>query len=109
MTIIHTTFPPSALIKFFTAIFISLLPFISASATDSGTVQFQGKIVEDVCYTRETSSAPQVSCYRDGQWRSQPVLMKTGVLGTLPYNTGTTRFSWINKNKNMAMVTYNYH
>ncbi len=109
MIINSTKLTPSALSVMLFALFIPALLFMPAYAADSGTVHFQGRIVEDGCYTGGLPAAPQVSCYREGQWRSQPVLINTNVQGTLPYHIGTTQFSWIDKNKNLALVTYNYY
>lgn len=92
----------------FPAVFFSALSLPMANAADSGTVHFQGKIVEDSCETSGTNMAPRIRCYRQGKWLSQPIVMKAGTQGSLPGNIGTTQLRWLDKDKKLAIMTVSY-
>ncbi|MFH8134838.1 hypothetical protein ABU178_11740 [Pantoea osteomyelitidis] len=92
----------------FPAVFFSALSLPMTAAADTGTVHFQGKIVEDGCETSGADTAPRIRCYRQGKWLSQPIMMKADTQGYLPGNIGTTQLRWIDKDKKLAIMTISY-
>ncbi|WP_312241802.1 hypothetical protein [Pantoea sp.] len=94
--------------KMLPAIFLSTLTFSALSAAESGTVTFSGQIVEDICDGSVAGDTPQISCYRDGKWKSQPLSMNTKTEGHLPYNIGKTQLQWIDKAKKIGIMTISY-
>lgn len=80
---------------------------VSAS---SGVIRFVGAIVESPCMINIIDSTANTECYRNGKNYTgrQKLANFDAKTRSLPLDIGTTEIKWIDKQKNLALLTVVY-
>ncbi|CNE15757.1 hypothetical protein QVN42_06365 [Yersinia nurmii] len=83
---------------------------LANGAATSGIVRFTGSIVDAPCQIDFSAQTLATRCYSNGKNLSQRQVITAGMDTTsnLPGNLGTSEIQWLNKERNLAIVTINY-
>lgn len=78
------------------------------SAISSGTVHFQGSIVESPCQPHLDNGQIAIACERHGQTDVRRLLMNSAALQALPQQRGYSHVRWLDAHHTLAVVTLEY-
>lgn len=92
----------------FVGLLFSWMASTNAGAA-SGTINFHGAIVEGPCEQSINSTTVNTQCYRGGNMlTSRTRITNNGILASLPGNVGSSQFTWINRQRNLGLMTVSY-
>ncbi|MFS2224491.1 hypothetical protein [Pantoea sp. B65] len=80
-----------------------------AASARSGEIHFSGTIVDGGCnISPDAKYQLKMSCFQNGRFTSKTTQLNIARPQKLPLNQGTTRFSWIDRSKSLALLNISY-